>query len=194
MLTATRGGNMKRLVMLGTAAALLAVPVATVVADEPAQRSESANLVEAVRDATRPFRDVTAAEAAGYVSMNGCVSGPEEGAMGVHYAKGALVEDPALIPEQPEILVYEDRGGQPRLLAVEYVVPADAWNAAHPEGPPVLLGQHFHFVNGPNRYGPGAFYELHVWAWKDNPRGTFADWNPNVICDHYTVDASHAHG
>ena len=24
-------------------------------------------------------------------------------------------------------------------------------------------------------------------------RGTFADWNPNVTCDDYTVDGSHAH-
>ena len=184
---------MKRFVMLGTAAAVLVVPVATVVAVGPAQRSQSTNLVQAVRDATRPFRDVTAAEAAGYVAMTSCVSGPEEGAMGVHYANSALFEeDPALIPEQPEILVYEVRGGQPRLLAVEYVVDAAAWNAANPS-PPVLLGQHFHFVNGPNRYGPGAFYELHVWAWKNNPRGTFADWNPNVTCDDYTVDGSHAH-
>jgi len=22
-----------------------------------------------------------------------------------------------------------------------------------------------------------------VWAWKDNPNGTFANWNPNVSCD-----------
>lgn len=23
------------------------------------------------------------------------------------------------------------------------------------------------------------------WAWKDNPQGTFANWNPNVSCDAY---------
>ena len=26
---------------------------------------------------------------------------------------------------------------------------------------------------------------LHVWAWKDNPNGTFANWNPDVSCDAY---------
>jgi hypothetical protein len=31
-----------------------------------------------------------------------------------------------------------------------------------------------------------AFYELHVWAWKDNRSGTFADWNPAVACDECT--------
>ena len=31
--------------------------------------------------------------------------------------------------------------------------------------------------------GLPAFYELHVWAWKDNPTGTFADMNPTVSCD-----------
>jgi hypothetical protein len=33
-------------------------------------------------------------------------------------------------------------------------------------------------------YGLGPFYELHVWAWKTNPRGGFADMNPNVTCEH----------
>jgi hypothetical protein len=28
-----------------------------------------------------------------------------------------------------------------------------------------------------------ALYELHVWAWRDNPNGTFVDWNPQVSCD-----------
>ena len=44
------------------------------------------------------------------------------------------------------------------------------------------MGHLFHFAPGPNRYGPTPFYELHVWAWKNNPSGTFADWNPNVSC------------
>ena len=30
--------------------------------------------------------------------------------------------------------------------------------------------------------GP-AFYELHVWAWRDNPSGVFVDWNPRVSCE-----------
>jgi hypothetical protein len=28
-------------------------------------------------------------------------------------------------------------------------------------------------------------YELHVWAWKDNPHGAFVDWHPNVSCEEY---------
>jgi hypothetical protein len=38
----------------------------------------------------------------------------------------------------------------------------------------------FNFNTSPNRYGLGPFYELHVWAWKDNPAGTFADMNNTV--------------
>jgi len=25
-----------------------------------------------------------------------------------------------------------------------------------------------------------------VWAWEDNPKGSFADWNTNVTCDAQT--------
>jgi hypothetical protein len=38
-------------------------------------------------------------------------------------------------------------------------------------------------VPEPNRYRLPAFYELHVWAWEDNPNGSFADWNTLVSCD-----------
>ncbi len=34
----------------------------------------------------------------------------------------------------------------------------------------------------PNRYGLPAFFELHVWAWRDNPQGAFVDWNDHVTC------------
>jgi hypothetical protein len=44
------------------------------------------------------------------------------------------------------------------------------------------MGQVFNYVGAPNRYRLPAFYELHVWAWRHNPAGMFADWNPNVAC------------
>ena len=45
------------------------------------------------------------------------------------------------------------------------------------------MGHLLQFAPGPNRYGPDAIYELHVWAWKTNPHGSFADWNPKVSCE-----------
>lgn len=50
------------------------------------------------------------------------------------------------------------------------------------KGPASLDGQLFNFSSAPN--GLGEFYELHVWAWKSNPTGTFADMNPKVSCEH----------
>jgi hypothetical protein len=67
-------------------------------------------------------------------------------------------------------------------LGADYLLIADAWNAKHP-GPPELMGQFFHLFESPNRFGLPAFYTLHVWAWKDNPNGTFTNWNPDVSCD-----------
>jgi hypothetical protein len=45
------------------------------------------------------------------------------------------------------------------------------------------MGQLLHLFESPNRFGLPAFYTLHVWAWKDNPLGTFTNWNPTVSCD-----------
>ena len=104
--------------------------------------------------------------------------------MGVHYPNGALVGDGALDPMQPEVLVYEPTNTGLKLVAVEYLVLADDWNANNPS-PPVLMGQVFNYNGSPNRYGMPAFYELHVWAWKNNPSGVFADWNPQVSCEEF---------
>jgi hypothetical protein len=138
-------------------------------------------LLKAVRDATQDFRDVRVAQNAGYTSLGSCVTGPERGAMGVHFARTELIGDGALDPSTPELLVYEPRDGRFRLVGVEFIVIAAQWDAAHAE-PPVLMGQHFNLVAAPNRYKLPAFYELHVWAWRDNPFGTFVDWNPDVSC------------
>jgi hypothetical protein len=159
--------------------------------DDHRRHDAPVGLVKAVREATRDFRDVNVATAAGYASVGSCVSGPERGAMGVHYGNGALIEDGAIDAGTPELLVYEHSGGRVRLVGVEFIVLADAWNANHPDGaPPVLMGQHFQFVGAPNRYRLPAFYELHVWAWKENPFGTFADWNPAVSCAEFNPNES----
>ena len=140
-----------------------------------------AKLVQVVRDATRQFIDVNAA-APDYQPMFGCVSGPDHGAMGVHYVNGALVGDGEIDASQPEALIYEPSEGGLRLVGVEFIVDAAAW-LAHHTSPPVLEGQAFQFVSSPNRYGLPAFFELHVWAWRDNPNGAFVDWNTRVTCE-----------
>jgi hypothetical protein len=146
-------------------------------------------LVEEVRRATQQFDDVAAAMAAGYAPFLGCVSGPQEGAMGIHYVNGDLVNDGELDVRRPEALMYEPKNGRLRLVGVEYIVIAQAWDARHPT-PPSLMGQVFHHTNSPNRYGIPPFYALHVWAWRDNPNGAFADWNPKVSCEQHSDAAA----
>lgn len=137
-------------------------------------------LIEAVRRATEVFRDVHNA-APDYGPILGCVSGPDQGAMGVHFANPALLEDDVLDKAHPEALIYEFKNDVARLVGVEFIVIADVWHVNHaPQDPPVLEGQLLQFVDSPNRFGLPAFYELHVWAWRDNPNGAFADWNPRV--------------
>jgi hypothetical protein len=141
------------------------------------------DFLEVVRRSTERFLDVRDVPAE-YGPVLGCVTGPEEGAMGVHFVNGALLSDAALDPEQPEALIYETKNGATRLVGVEFIVFAELWHKTHaPSDPPVLEGQLLHFVDAPNRFGLPAHYELHVWAWRDNPRGLFVDWNPRVSCD-----------
>jgi hypothetical protein len=139
-------------------------------------------LVEHVRQATRQFADVRNAIAAGYAPFLGCVSGPQEGAMGVHFVNSTLVGDGELDADHPEALIYEPANGALMLVGVEFLVLADSWDARHAE-PPVLEGQAFQYNGSPNRFGLPAFYELHVWASRDNPHGAFVDWNPRVSCE-----------
>ena len=141
-----------------------------------------AKLVQLVRDATKQFADVNAATAAGYQPFLGCVTGPDHGAMGYHYVNGPLVGDGVLDASRPEVLIYEPSGDGLQLVGVEFVVIAETWLASH-TSPPVLEGQSLQFVNSPNRYGLPAHFELHVWAWRDNPQGSFVDWNNKVSCE-----------
>jgi len=140
-------------------------------------------LVQAVRDATERFKDVGRAELEGYALLFGCVSGGDFGAMGMHFVNLALVGDGEIDVKHPEIVLYEPTpAGGVRITGADFLVLAADWDAKH-SAPPELMGQLFHLFESPNRFGLPNFYTLHVWAWKDNPNGTFVNWNPDVSCD-----------
>ena len=180
---------MKRKMFLPLSLVMLSLFALTSIALASSNQPEPGDtLVKTVRQATAGFKNVEAAKAAGYGLFHGCVSGPERGAMGIHFVNGDLVGDGEVDPLQPEALIYELRNGELQFVGVEYVVIAEAWDAAH-ETPPTLMGQVFHYVGAPNRYRIPAFYELHVWAWKQNPSGMFTDWNPKVSCDNFSENA-----
>jgi len=140
-------------------------------------------LINVVREATERFKDVEVAKAEGYALMFGCVSGEDSGAMGMHFVNMSLVGDGELDATRPEALIYEPSGDGLRLVGVEFIVDAATWLAKHNNTPPALEGQVFNLVGSPNRYNLAPFFELHVWAWRDNPSGAFVDWNNRVSCE-----------
>jgi hypothetical protein len=152
--------------------------------DHGSRKAVPARLVELVQLNTRQFIDVNGATAASYQPAFGCVSGPDHGAMGVHYINGGLVGDGKLDAAHPEALIYEPQPtGGLKLVGVEFIVDAATWLSSHNGVPPVLEGQAFQLVTAPNRFGLAAFFELHVWAWRENPNGAFVDWNNQVSCE-----------
>ena len=102
--------------------------------------------------------------------------------MGVHYGNGDLVGDGEIDASKPEALIYEPTPEGLRLVGVEFVVIAETWLVNH-HSSPVLEGQTFQFIDSPNRYNLPAHFELHVWAWRENPNGAFVDWNNRVTCE-----------
>lgn len=131
--------------------------------------------VDHVRKANQRFKTASAAVSEGYAPIP-CASGQQGGAMGIHYVNGEYLKDDALDIAKPEAVMYEPTAdGRLELVAVEYITF---------EGPAALEGNLFNFNSAPNRYGLDPFYELHVWAWKQNPAGHFADNNPHVSCAH----------
>ena len=141
--------------------------------------------VEAARQATAPFHDLSKASGYGLFSDAAgvlCIDMPGEGGMGIHYVNGSFVGNPNEDVRHPEALVYDpDAFGRLHLVAAEYIVDKATWDATH-AAPPRLFGQDFFTIPDGNRFGLAAFYELHAWLWKPNPSGFFNNWNPNVIC------------
>jgi len=130
-----------------------------------------------LRLATEQFRLSEAAQAVGYNFMSSVDNCHQNlGGAGYQYVNIGLI-DTTVDLLHPEALIYIPApNGALQLGAVEYIVPVTAWNATHTAEWPQLMGQQFHLNST-----LGA-YVLHVWIWKDNPSGTFEDWNPNVAC------------
>jgi hypothetical protein len=150
---------------------------------DDSEQAAPANLVQIVREATERFVDVNAATAAGYMPAFGCVTGPDMGAMGVHYINSALVSGGQLNAQAPQALIYEPVGKAMKLVGVEFIAIAAPWLTAHQQAPPVLEGQLLQYIGAPNRYALPGLFELHVWAWRDNPHGAYVDWNTHVTCE-----------
>lgn len=135
------------------------------------------------RDATRAFRDVQAAKAAGYAPTGECAEDPKYGGMGIHYANEKLIADGVLDITRPEILVYQPTAdGELRLGAVEYFQVDGDQDLATDDDRPSLFGVPF---DGPmlgHEPGMPIHYDLHLWLYKHNPAGLFAAWNPRVDC------------
>jgi outer membrane murein-binding lipoprotein Lpp len=155
-------------------------------------------LLAQIRKATAKYHDLDAAVADGYGLDPHCVEHPEYGGMG-HHAVNMDRIGPFVNPVEPGVLVYEPmQNGKYRLVAVEYLVPAEPWDAIY-EGTFPMLGNvefddHREIIFVENEDGelvpvnakggpPFPHYQLHVWIWKNNPNGMYFPFNPNVSCD-----------
>lgn len=132
--------------------------------------------VETLRNATANFHDVAKAQSAGYpTTLPKCIDDSTMGGMGRHYFDRAIY-DGKLDVAHPEMLIYApDVTGKPdKLVAVEYVVPFSVLPSTSKA--PRLFGQEL------KRHDDFKYWYLHVWAWKKNKAGLFADWDPSIKC------------
>jgi hypothetical protein len=175
--------------------------------------------LEQVRAATEKYRDVKVALAEGFIADPGnmCETADmmgrpaSDGAMGIHYFRPDLLgikgpPDPRVSGDgthtdwlNPGILIYEPQAdGSLQLVAVENLVFAKAWHAAGNKQPPNFQGQPYdHMVDDPKTQVDEAHmfeehYDRHVWLYRENPKGMFAQFNPNVSCKHSKAPAGHA--
>ena len=176
--------------------------------------------VEAIRAATERFRDVRVALAEGYLRdpASMCVTAAMEGMprqlgeMGIHYFRPDLLgitgpPNPRVNGTgthtdflTPSVLIYEPQAdGSLHLTAVELLVFEQAWRTAGHTEPPQYAGQEFyHMVDNPvtdadEAHGFEPHYELHAWLYRENPNGTFAQFNPRATCAHHKTPATPAH-
>ena len=136
------------------------------------ETKECRALLTAAKKATARYHDFQTALDEGFVQLSPCIAVPGLGAMGFHFGNFGRIMNPNVDATEPEVLLYlPDEDGTMRLVGLEYVVPAPLIPQA-----PTLFGQTYAY--SPQRNS----YELHVWAWRNNPAGTFAPFNSKLEC------------
>jgi hypothetical protein len=182
---------------------------------QPAASSDNATddpTLEAVRAATEKYRDVNVALAEGYLRDPGdfCETADmmgrpaSDGAMGIHFFRPDILGITATAPRvdgvgthtdflTPAVLIYEPQAdGSLELVAVENLVFLAAWEAAGNTEPPAFHGVAYdRMVDDPATETDEAHmfaphYDRHVWIYRENPSGVFAQFNPAVTCAHHT--------
>jgi len=148
----------------------------------------------AARAATAPYHNESKALADGFISTFECVEVPGLGAMGVHYINPARMMNTIVTASEPETLLYLRQGdGTMRLVGLEYYAPVLSngipWFGGPTNPPPVidnpapvLFGRAFDGPMPGHEPGQPWHYDLHVWAWRDNPYGLFVPFNPKLKC------------
>jgi hypothetical protein len=182
-----------------------------VIAQASRSNPELGRALEAIRVATEKYRDVEVALADGYMRdpMDMCVTAEMEGnprqlgEMGIHFFRPDLLGITEVEPRvagvgthedfrQPGVLVYEPQpDGSLELVAVENLIFDAGWSERGADGPPEFMGMQYHrLVNNPltdvdEAHGFEPHYELHLWLYRENPRGPFTPFNPDVTCAHH---------
>ena len=194
-----------------------ATPVAATPAPAAAVRGPSTELLEQIRRATERFRDVDVALAEGYIAPPGdtcdtaeMMGQPKElGAMGIHYFRPDLLGITSVEPRvngngthtdyfKPAILIYEPQSdGSLELVAIENLVFTRGW-LANNVAVPTFEGVHFNLmaddptteIDEAHHFEP--HFDLHMWLYRENPNGMFAQYNPAVTCEHAVNGGKHA--
>ena len=182
MTTSTSRRRVPRLAAVVATAALMAACAgeAPIAPEGPALRTastradtEEARALATLRAATARYHNLKAATDDGFVFLHGCESRPGEGPVGAVYVHPGRL-DGVIDPREPEALIYEPgENGGARLVGVELAIPYVAWTQAQP---PEFLGASF---QPEDEFG---VWGLHVWLWRQNPEGLFAESNPRVSC------------
>lgn len=185
------------------------VAVGTIGAASSATMQAKEPTLAQVRAAAAKYQDVKAALADGYIQdpsgmceTAAMMGKPAKlGAMGLHYFRPDLlgitappnprVDGTSTYTDfhKPAVLLYEPQAdGSLKLVGVENLVFEKAWRAAGHKSPPSFHGVPFdHMVDNPKTkideaHGFMPHYDRHVWVFRHNPDGVYAQYNPTVTC------------